>query len=58
MIRLDMTNISDAAGALNGTGQFGNSVTAGELRYLQQNWGRFSGNTTFYQNGAQVVAPW
>jgi RHS repeat-associated protein len=58
LIRFDLTNMSDVAGALKGVGQFGNTITAGELSYLQQNWARFSDITTFYQNGVEVTAPW
>jgi hypothetical protein len=57
-IRFDLTNMIDVEGALKGTGPWGNTVTAGELRYLQQNWSRFSNSTSFYRNGLQVAAPW
>ncbi len=58
IIRFDLTNMSDISGVLKGTGQFGNTVTAAELRYIQQNWSRFSTNVKFYQNAAEVAAPW
>jgi hypothetical protein len=35
-----------------------NAVTSYELRYLQQNWSQFKSIVRFYNNGAQVPAPW
>jgi hypothetical protein len=58
MIRFDLTHVQDLPGTLNGTGTWGQSVTAAELRYLRSNWDRFSGNTRFYQNGVEVSPPW
>jgi hypothetical protein len=34
------------------------AVTSFELRYIQQNWGQFKSIVRFYNNGAQVPAPW
>jgi hypothetical protein len=61
MIRFDLTNMGGAkevTNVLKGTGQYANTVTAAELRYIQQNWSRFSGNVKFYLNGGEVVKPW
>jgi hypothetical protein len=57
-IRFDLSHVDDLAGALKGTGPHAGTVTAQELRFLQANWGRFSGNTSFYRGGAEVAAPW
>lgn len=57
-IRFDLTHMDDIAGAIRGTGQYGNTITAQELRFLQENWSQYKGITTFYQNGVEVVAPW
>jgi RHS repeat-associated protein len=57
-IRFDLTHMQDIPGALRGTGQFGNTITAAELRFLQQHWSQFGAITTFYRNGVEAAAPW
>lgn len=39
---------------LIGTGQFANTVTGAELRYIQSNWATFQSNVTFIGCGV----PW
>ena len=61
MIRFDLTNMGDAkeiTNVLQGTGQYADTVTGAELRYIQQNWSTFSGNVKFYLNGSEVEKPW
>jgi len=57
-IRFDLTNMQNISDALSGLGPWGRSVTASELRYLRDNWPRFSNNVTFYQNGGVAAPPW
>ncbi len=57
-IHFDLTNIKDLPGALNGTGEFANTITAAELRYLKANWDQFKNNVKFYENGVERGAPW
>lgn len=54
----DLTNMQDIPGVLSGTGQFANTVTGAELRYIQANWATFQGNVTFYSGGAPAGVPW
>ena len=60
-IRFDLTYMGDQTAinqALNGTGEFGGTVTSQELRYISDNWGRLKSSIKFYRNGKEVVAPW
>ena len=57
-IRFDLTHMKDISGVLNNTGQYAGKVTAQELRYIQNNWGRLRGGVKFYKNGVEVKAPW
>jgi hypothetical protein len=50
--------MDDIQGVLKNTGSYANSITAQELRYIENNWSRFSGSVKFYNNGIEVVAPW
>ncbi len=52
----DLTNVQDLPGVLSGTGQYANTVTGAELRYIQANWARFKGNVTFIGGATEV--PW
>ena len=57
-VRFDLTHVDDLQGVLRGQGEWANTVTAHELRYLQANWSRFQKVTHFYRNGVEVAAPW
>jgi hypothetical protein len=57
-LHFDLRNMKDLNGVLSGVGQYANTVTAQELRWIQQNWSSFSNNIFFYANGIQVGAPW
>lgn len=54
----DLTDMQNIPGVLRGAGQFANTVTGAELRYIQANWTLFQGNVTFISSGAIVSAPW
>jgi hypothetical protein len=54
----DLTHVQDLPGVLNGTGQYANTVTGAELRYIQANWAQFQGNVTFINGGVTVGLPW
>lgn len=54
----DLTNMQDIDGILNGTSQYMNRTTSGELRYIRDNWDRLFGNIKFYNNGKEVSPPW
>jgi len=41
-----------------GIGEFAQSITIQELRYIQENWERLSHGVKFYQKGVEVMAPW
>lgn|GEM_PF-1278260 len=58
MVRFDLTHVEDLPGVLNNSGEWANTVTGHELRYLQSNWSRFRNVTHFYKNGLEVAAPW
>ena len=57
-IHFDLTYMQDIDGILNGTSQYMDRVTSGELIYIRDNWDRFSGNIKFYNNGKEVLPPW
>ena len=57
-IHFDLTNMQDIDGILNGTSQYMNRTTSGELRHIHDNWDRLSGNIKFYSNGEEVLPPW
>jgi len=54
-IHFDLTNLNDIVGVLKGTGQYANTVTAGELRYICNNWNRFQNVIKFYKDNVEVV---
>ena len=54
----DLTYVEDLQGVLNGTGEYANTVTGAELRYLEANWARFEANVTFFENGVPIGVPW
>ena len=56
-IHFNLTHMADIAGILANTGAYSNTVTAGELRYIRDNWSRFANNVKFYQNNIVVTAP-
>jgi hypothetical protein len=58
IIRFDLTHMQDLAGALMGTGDFGDSVTALELRYIRDHWRDFKRITRFYCDDREVRPPW
>jgi len=41
-----------------GIGEYKNSITIQELRYIYQNWDRLSAGVRFYEKGMEVMAPW
>lgn len=57
-IHFDLTNMQDIDDILNGTSQYMNRTTSGELRYIRDNWDRLFGNIKFYNNGKEVLPPW
>jgi len=57
-IYFDLTYLEDAQGVLAGTGKYGNSITALELRYIKTNWSRFHNIVKFLKNGVEVAPPW
>jgi hypothetical protein len=57
-IVFDLTNMKNISGVLSGTGEFANTVTGAELRYIQGNWATFQGNVTFMNGGVSVGVPW
>lgn len=58
MIRFDLTHMQDLPGVLAGTGDFGDSVTALELRYIRDHWRDFRQMTRFYRDDQEVRPPW
>jgi RHS repeat-associated protein len=57
-VRFDLTHVDDLSGVLNNTGEWADTITGHELRYLRANWSRFHGIAHFYRDGVEVVAPW
>lgn len=57
-IHFDLTYMDDIDNLLDNTGPYTNSITAGELRYIRDNWFRFDGAVKFYNNGSEVLPPW
>ncbi len=58
MIHFDLTYMKDVEGILNNTGKYKDTITAGELRYIRDNWYRFSDNVKFYYYEMEVTPPW
>lgn len=56
-IYFDLSNMDDVAGVLAGTAHT-NAVTSQEIRYIRDNWNRFSESVTFFKNSEVVGAPW
>lgn len=50
-----MKNVQEV---LSGAGEFADTVTAAELRYIQANWATFQRNVTFMSGGGPVGVPW
>ena len=57
-VLFDLTHMEDIPGVLAKTGAHANHTTSHELRYIRDNWSRFSGTVTFYENGVVRGAPW
>lgn len=57
MIRFNLTNM-DLYKSFMGIGEYRNSITIQELRYIYQNWDRLSSGVRFYEKGMEVMAPW
>lgn len=57
-IHFDLTYMNDVENILNNTGPYANTITAGELRYIRDNWSRFDGFVKFYKDGSEVLPPW
>ena len=57
-IHFDLTYMDDIQGILNNTGIYANKVTAGELRYIRDNWFRLDGSVKFYIDGKEIPPPW
>ena len=54
----DLTHVQDLDNLLRGADRFAQSITAVELRHIQQNWTRFELIIRFYENGLEREAPW
>lgn len=48
----------DIQAVVNKMGDFGQSITASELRYAFRNRQQLDGHITFYEAGGEVAAPW
>lgn len=57
-IHFDVTHVEDMSGVLAGTGEYANTVTAQELRWMRENWALIRENVTFYYEGAVRSVPW
>ena len=57
-IHFDLTYMDDIDNVLDNVGPYANSITAGELRYIRDNWFRFEGSVKFYINEMEVLPPW
>ncbi len=57
-IHFDLTYMKDVEGILNNTGKYKDTITAGELRYIRDNWHRFAENVKFYYYEMEVIPPW
>lgn len=57
-IHFDLSNVQCLDDILSGVGEFANSVTGHELRYLRDHWERLSEGVKFYRGGREVAAPW
>ncbi|MDQ2687310.1 MAG: hypothetical protein M3Y28_05530, partial [Armatimonadota bacterium] len=52
----DLTHMENLTGVLAGHGQYAQTITGIELRYIRANWTRFAANVQFYENGARRAA--
>ncbi len=57
-IRFNLSYLEDVDNLILGQGRYGASITASELRYLRDNWGRFENNVVFYKHYRVVRSPW
>ncbi len=58
IIRFDLTHVRDLPSVLAGIGDYGDSVTALELRYIEDHWHDFRRITRFYHSDREVRPPW
>ena len=58
MIHFDLTHMTEVEAVLANQGQFAGKVTSLELRYIRDNWSRFSNSVVFYENGVKAGPPW
>ncbi|MEZ6184143.1 MAG: hypothetical protein R3F62_03920 [Planctomycetota bacterium] len=57
-IHFDLSNVQCLDDILAGVGEFADSVTGHELRYLRDHWERLREGVTFYRGGREAAAPW
>lgn len=66
-VHFDLTNMRALPALLEGTGQYAQTITSHELRWLQAHWARWSDAVVFWDDvifrddrayGRQVKAPW
>lgn len=57
-VRFDLTHMRDIPDALRGVGEYANTVTANELRFLRDTMDNYPGQVRFYRDGAEVEPPW
>lgn len=58
IIRFNLMPDMDKYMSFMGIGEYANSITIQELRYIYQNWERLSAGVRFYEKGAEVPPPW
>ncbi len=58
MIHFDLTYMEDVEGILNNTGKYKDTLTAGELRYIWDNWHQFAESVKFYYCEMEVIPSW
>ncbi|MEM6274980.1 MAG: hypothetical protein AAF735_07035 [Myxococcota bacterium] len=58
VVRFDLTHMRDIPDALRGVGEYADTVTAHELRFLRDAMDSYPGQVRFYRDGAEVEPPW
>jgi len=57
-IHFDLTNMQDIPNILKNIGEFADTVTSHELRYIRDNWSRLKNTIRFYKYEREVEPPW
>jgi hypothetical protein len=58
LVIFDLTHLRDTSNILQGKGQYAQTITGIELRYIHDQWNRFRSIVQFFENGGKCAEPW